>query len=140
MKRAVNAFIAILLASMWISLSEFVRNEWLFKNFWENHYQAMGLTFPSEPLNGLVWGIWSMFMAIFIFIISRKFRLLSTTFLSWFACFVLMWLVVGNLGVLPLRLLYYAVPLSVLEVFVAALIIRRIGPVKHSGDLKNQIP
>lgn len=127
MKRVINVGFAILLASMWISFSEFVRNEWLFKNLWENYYQSMGLTFPSEPLNGLVWGIWSVFMAIFIFIISRKFSLLSATFLSWFACFVLMWLVVGNLGVLPLKLLYYAIPLSLLEVFVATLIIRRVA-------------
>ncbi|PWD99541.1 hypothetical protein [Marinilabilia rubra] len=127
MKRVINVFISILLASGWIVFSEFVRNEWLFKRIWENHYQVMGLTYPAEPLNGVIWGVWSMFMAIFIFVISRKFSLLSATFLAWFACFVLMWLVVGNLGVLPLSLLYYAVPLSLLEVFVATLIIRKIS-------------
>jgi hypothetical protein len=34
-----------------------------------------------------------------------------------------MWLVVGNLGVLPFRMLLYAIPLSLLEAYVAGLII-----------------
>jgi hypothetical protein len=37
-----------------------------------------------------------------------------------------MWLVTWNLGVLPLSILPIAVPLSLLETFVAALICRRL--------------
>jgi hypothetical protein len=118
--------IAVLLATIWISISEFVRNQFLLKSFWTEHYQSLGLVFPSEPVNGAVWGIWSLFYAIAIFFIAKKFTLVQTTFLSWFVGFVLMWLVVGNLGVLPYRLLLYAIPLSLLEAFLAALIIKKI--------------
>ena len=117
----------IVTATLWISLSEFVRNELLFKHLWIDHYQRLGLTFPSEPVNGAVWGIWSLLLAIAIYIIAEKFTLLQTTFLSWFMAFVMMWVVAGNLDVLPLGLLYAAVPMSLLETFIAALLIQKMS-------------
>jgi hypothetical protein len=122
-----NTIAPILLASVWISLSEFVRNEVLFNSYWTDHYEQLGLTFPSEPINGAVWGIWSLLFAIAIYFISKKFTLTQTTFLSWFVGFVLMWVVVGNMNVLPFGILKIAVPLSLLEVFVAAWIIKKLG-------------
>jgi hypothetical protein len=121
-----KTIIPILLATIWISISEFVRNELLLKSFWVDHYQKLGLVFPSEPINGAVWGLWSLLFAISIFIVSKKFSLIETTLLSWFFGFVLMWVVIGNLNVLPYGILLYAIPLSLLEAFVAALIIRKI--------------
>jgi hypothetical protein len=117
----------ILLATIWISISEFVRNEFLLKSYWTDHYNSMGLVFPSEPINGAVWGIWSLCFAIGIYIISKRFSLLQTTFLSWFVGFVFMWLVVGNMGVLPFGILYFAIPLSILEAFLAAYIIVQLS-------------
>jgi hypothetical protein len=117
----------ILLATIWISISEFVRNEFLLKSYWTDHYDSMGLVFPSEPINGAVWGIWSLCFAIGIYIISKRFSLLQTTFLSWFVGFVFMWLVVGNMGVLPFGILYFAIPLSILEAFLAAYIIVQLS-------------
>ena len=113
----------VLIATIWISLSEFVRNEFLLKTYWTDHYESMGLIFPSEPINGAVWGIWSLVFAMFIYIISRKFSFWQTTFIAWLGGFVMMWLVVGNMAVLPFGILYFAVPLSILESFVAVLII-----------------
>ena len=115
----------ILLATSWISISEFVRNEFLLKSDWIDHYDSMGLVFPSEPINGAVWGVWSLCFAIAIFILAKKFTLLQTALLSWFTGFVLMWLVVGNMGVLPFGILFFAVPLSLLEAFLASLIIKK---------------
>jgi hypothetical protein len=115
----------ILLATIWISISEFVRNQLLFKSCWVEHYQDLGFVFPAEPINGAMWGVWSMLFAIVIFILAKKFKFWQTTFLSWFIGFVLMWVVIGNLGVLPYKLLVYAVPLSFLEVLVAVFIIMK---------------
>ncbi|MEI7502175.1 MAG: hypothetical protein WCJ61_02730 [Paludibacter sp.] len=116
----------ILLATVWISISEFVRNEFLLKSYWTAHYKSIGLVFPSEPINGAVWGLWSLLFAIAIFIIAKKFSLWQTTFLSWFVGFVFMWVVMANLGVLPEGLLYYAIPLSILESFLATFIIKKL--------------
>lgn len=117
----------ILLATIWIGISEFVRNEFLVKSYWINHYEQLGLVFPAEPVNGAVWGLWSLLFAIAIFVISKKFSLVQTTLLAWFVGFVLMWVVIGNMGVLPAGILVYAVPLSLLETLVAAVIIRKFS-------------
>jgi len=126
MKLIKNVLIPVLLATIWISISEFVRNEFILKSFWIDHYHGLGLTFPSDTINGAIWGIWSLFFAVFVFIIAARFTLIQTTLISWFAAFVLMWLTIGNLGVLPFGLLIYAVPLSLLESFVAALILKKV--------------
>lgn len=115
----------VLLSTFWIVLSEFLRNEVLFKGYWMRHYQNLGLIFPSAPINGAVWVLWSLFFAISVYIISREFNLIQTTFLSWFMAFVLLWINLGNLGVLPYELLIFAIPLSLLESFIASLIIHQ---------------
>jgi hypothetical protein len=56
--------------------------------------------------------------------IAKKFTLIQTTFISWFFAFLMMWVALGNLGVLPFGLLFYALPLSILESFIAAFIIK----------------
>jgi hypothetical protein len=121
-----KAILSIAVATIWISISEFVRNTFLLHNFWIEHYQKIGMIFPEEPINGAVWGIWSLCFAVAIYIISKKFSLLQTTFLSWFVGFVFMWLVVGNLGVLPYGILSIAIPLSLLEAFLASYIIKKL--------------
>ena len=127
MKILKKTILPIFTATIWISISEFVRNEFLLKSYWTEHYAKLGLVFPNEPVNGAVWGVWSLFFAVAIFILSKKYSLWETTFLSWFTGFVLMWLVLGNMGVLPYRLLYFAVPLSFLEAFVTAFIMYKLA-------------
>lgn len=122
-----KAIVPVLLAAVWISISEFVRNEFVLKSYWIEHYQKLGLTFPSEPANGAVWGVWSLCFAIAIYLIAKKFSLIETTFLAWWVGFVLMWLVIGNLNVLPYGILPVAVPLSVLEAFLASYIVHRFS-------------
>jgi hypothetical protein len=122
-----KTILPILLATTWISISEFARNEFLLKSYWTNHYEKLGLVFPSEPINGAVWGLWSLCFAIVVFIIAKKFTLLQTTLLSWFVGFVLMWISSGNMGVLPFGILPFAIPLSFLEAFLASLIVKKLA-------------
>lgn len=117
----------VVLATVWISISEFVRNEFLVKSFWVDHYKSMGIVFPDNPINGAVWGIWSLAFATSVFIFSKKFTLIQTTLYAWLTGFVMMWLVIGNLGVLPFGMLVYAIPLSMLEAFIASLIIKKLS-------------
>jgi len=125
-----NIVFPILLATLWISLSEFVRNTFLVHQHWTEHYQGLGLIFPEQPINGGVWGLWSLCYAISIFIISKRFSILETTLLAWFIGFVLMWLVLGNMGVLPFGILYLAIPLSLLEAYIATLILFKLTGMK----------
>jgi len=128
MKRFLLAIIAVFL---WISGTLFLRNKILLKEYWINHYEQMGLVFPSEPINGIVWVIWSLLFAVAIIIFSKKFSLTNTALLSWFTGFVLVEIVVGNLGVLPFGILVYAIPMSLLEVFIAAFLAKKITEVKE---------
>ena len=115
----------VLLATAWISLSEFARNEYLLQSKWIRHYADMGLVFPAEPVNGMVWGLWSLLFAIAIYWLSRKFTIVQTALFLWFTGFLMMWVVTGNLGVLPFSILGWAIPLSLLETFVATWLVTR---------------
>ena len=119
---------AVILTGIWVNASEFFRNEVLLKTYWINHYRSLGMTFPSEPLNGMIWVAWGFLFAIAIYIISRKFDLIQTTLISWFMAFVLMWIVTWNLNVLPGAILIYAVPLSLLEAFIGSYICIKMSP------------
>ncbi|MFN8699630.1 MAG: hypothetical protein ACK500_08890 [Flavobacteriales bacterium] len=127
MKSLNNKALPIFIATAWISISEFVRNQFLLKKYWTDHYESLGLVFPSESINGAVWGLWSLSFAIGIYAISKKFSLTQTTAIAWFMGFVLMWIVTGNMSVLPFGILVFAIPLSVLETFLATLIIKRMS-------------
>lgn len=112
---------------IWISLTLFLRNEVLLKDYWVSHYQDLGITFPSEPVNGIVWVIWSLLYAIAFYIFSRKYSLVNTALIAWFTGFLMMEIVVGNLGVLPFGILVNAIPMSLVEVFGASFIVHRLS-------------
>jgi hypothetical protein len=120
--------IAVILTGIWVNASEFFRNEVLLKTYWINHYRSLGMTFPSEPRNGMIWVAWGFLFAMAIYIISRKFDLIQTTLVSWFMAFVLMWIATWNLNVLPGAILIYAVPLSLLEAFIGSYICKKMSP------------
>ncbi len=131
MKFLKATILPILLTTIWISLSEFVRNEFLAKSYWTRHYESLGLVFPSAPINGALWGLWSLLFAIAIFVISLRFSFIQTALLLWFVGFALMWVVLGNLGVLPSGLLFIAVPLSLVEAFLASFIVKKFSSRKR---------
>jgi len=133
MSPAARSILAFVLAGMWINASEFFRNQVLLLSRWEDHYGSLGLTFPAEPKNAAVWVVWGFVFAGFTYAISRRFGLAATTLLGWTAAFPMMWLVTWNLDMLPVGILWYAVPLSVLEAFVAALICVKLAPISPAG-------
>lgn len=122
-----NKIFAIGLSGVWISASEFLRNQLLFATLWHNKYESLGIAFPEKRINGILWGIWSFIFAGCIYVLLRRLSFKEAIVFAWVVGFLLMWLVIGNLGVLPYSLLWYAVPLSLLEVFVAGVIIKKIS-------------
>jgi len=123
-----RSIFAVILAGIWVNASEFLRNEVLLKHYWVDYYQSLGLVFPSSPLNGMVWMAWGFLFAMGIYFVSRKFGLIQTALISWLMGFVLMWVVIWNMNVLPSAILLYAVPLSLLETFIGAYICRKVAP------------
>ena len=120
-----KTILPVLFSGVWITVSEFVRNEFLFKSYWVDHYQSLNLKFQTLPLNGILWTVWSFILAYVILELLQKFSFLRTLLIAWLTAFVMMWITIYNLQVLPLMLLLIAVPLSLLEVVVAELIINK---------------
>lgn len=123
-----RTLLPVFIAALWISISEFARNEFLFKTIWIDHYRSLEMIFPADPINGAFWGVWSLFFAILIFVISRRFTQNETTLIAWFAGFGMMWIVVWNMKVLPVDIFPMVLPLSFLEAYLATYIIRKISP------------
>lgn len=113
-------------ASFWVVLSEFVRNEFLYKGYWLNHFDALGLKFETLPINGMLWMVWSIALVYVIQKLLSKFSVTETLTVTWISAFFMMWITVFNLQVLPLKLLFFAIPLSLLEIFIAIVIIKKI--------------
>ena len=120
-----KVLLPVLLSGLWITISEFLRNELLFKSFWTAHYKNLGLTFQTLPLNGIIWMVWSFILAFLIYWLLQKYTFTQMLIFSWLAAFVLMWLTLFNLQVLPLQLLIVAIPFSLVEILVAGFIQRR---------------
>jgi hypothetical protein len=120
-----NTLLRVFSAGIWISLSEFLRNEILFKAYWVGHFYSLGLRFETLPINGALWIAWSFSLAYLVFRLLQRFSLLEAVSLAWLPAFAMMWISLYNLQVMPVPLLLFAVPLSILEVTVAAAIIGR---------------
>lgn len=122
-----KVFLPILITGIWINISETVRWIFLIKSYWINHYQTLNLVFPNKPINGIMWIIWGFIFAAIIFILSKKYSLIKTTFLSWFIVFVMSWIVLWNAGILPMGILVFVVPLSLFETYIGALISNKLS-------------
>lgn len=127
MENLKKTILPILITGIWINLSETLR--WLFfiKSYWVEHFEKLGLVYSEEPINLIMWMIWGFLFATLIFILSKKFTVFQTTLLSWLSVFVMMWVVVWNIGVLPVDMLWYNAPISFVEIFIGALICRKFG-------------
>jgi hypothetical protein len=73
-----------------------------------------------------MWVAWSFLLAGCVIYLSRKLSFFGAVMITWIFAFVMMWVVMWNLSVLPTGLLSVAVPWSFVEVIVAVLIARLI--------------
>lgn len=74
--------LAILAAGIWMNLSEFVRNELLVRELWINGFSAIGLSFPSDPVNGAVWGVWTFIFVTVLVLLTRTLGVIRSTLMS----------------------------------------------------------
>ena len=120
-----KTFLPVFLAAVWISISEYCRYEYILKSVWAAHFQRIGTRFPSAYINNFFWEVWSVMIAFLIFMLSKKFTFIQTGVLTWLTVFVMTWIIMYNLNTLPMGILIYEIPLSILEIFVAAWIIKK---------------
>jgi len=126
MEKIKKVILPILIIGIWINISETLRWLLIVEKYWIDHYQNLNLVFPTGPLTGIIWMTWGFGFATVIFLLSKKFPVIQTTFLSWFAVFALMWIVLWAIEILPLQILWIVLPLSLFEAFVGSLICKKI--------------
>ncbi len=116
----------VLLVAIWINFSGTVRWMLFAKPKFDALYKGRGLDFPNALANNILWILWGVLAAVLVVFLSKKFSMLHTFYLSYLAAFVMHWIVLWNAAALPLDLLWIAVPWSLVEVFIAALIANRL--------------
>ena len=117
-----KTILQILLVSLWVNIFETLRWMLFAKPDIDMHFKAANLVLPDEPVNNLLWLIWGIIIAVMIFIVSKKFKVLQTTFIVWITVYVMHWIALWNMAVLPINILWLAVPLTFINVLVGALI------------------
>ena len=122
MKNYQKAIWQILIVSIWINIFETLRWILFAKPEIDMHFKAANLVLPNEPINNLLWLIWGIIIAVMIFIVSKKFKVLQTTFIVWITVYVMHWIALWNMAVLPINILWLAVPLTFINVLAGALI------------------
>ena len=132
MNSSKRSMLALLLTGLWINISETIRWELLVKAYWVDFFDSFGHVLPEQAINLVIWVIWGFSVALVIYVLSRKFSLIHTTLLAWCALFVLLWLVLWNLGILPITILAIVIPWSFVEVFVAAWICKKLLPQENT--------
>jgi len=122
-----KVIIPIFLVGIWINVSETIRWLLVIETHWIDYYNELNLVFPNGPSNAITWMIWGFVFATIVFIISKKFKLFPATFICWFAVFVTLWIVLWNIDILPVNILWYNIPLSLLETYIAVLICNKLA-------------
>jgi len=77
-----KTILTIFTTSIWISISETIRNEFLFKYIWLDHYKKLGIQFPSTGINALVWWGWAVTFSVLIYITYKKYTFKQTVIIS----------------------------------------------------------
>ena len=122
MKDYKKAIWQVIIISIWINLAETIR--WLVfaKPYFISHYQSMNLEPPGGPLYLIIWFVWGILLALFIYILSRKFKLLETAIIVWLSVYSGIWIMLFNLRLLSFQILAALAAFCFIEIFIGTLI------------------
>ena len=121
-----KTILPIILIGFWINISITIGWILILEGHWIEKFQSINLVFPTGLTNNIVWMIWGFMLATIIFIFSKKFSLWHTTFLAWFVAFIMMWVIVWNVGVLPTGMLLFNIPNTLFVTFLGTAICKKL--------------
>ena len=121
-----KTILPMLLTGIWINTSITIGWILILESYWIDKYQSLNLVFPTGLINNIAWMIWGFMLAIIIFIISKKFSPVQTTFLAWFVSFIMPWTMIWTIGVLPTGMLLFNIPNTLFVTYIGALICKRL--------------
>jgi hypothetical protein len=122
MKDYKKAIWHVIIISIWINVAETIRWMVFAKPYFLSHTQKMNIEPPSGPLYLIIWLVWGVLLALFIYIISRKFSLIETTIIIWLSVYSGIWIMLFNLSLVTFPILVTIAAFCFIEIFFAALI------------------
>ncbi len=122
MKNYISTIWQIIIISIWINLAETLRWILFAKPYFINHFQNRNIEPPGGPLYLIIWIVWGILLSLIIFIISKKFSLLKSTLIIWFAVFSGIWIMLFNLKVITIPILLILMSFCFMEIFIGTLI------------------
>jgi hypothetical protein len=122
MKDYKKAIWHVIILSIWINLAETIRWIAFAKPYFVSHYQNMNIEPPSGPLYLIIWFVWGVLLALFIYIISPKFSFVKTIFIIWLSVYSGIWIMLFNLSLVTFPILLTIAAFCFIEIFIGTLI------------------
>ena len=121
-----KTILSIFLIGIWINISITIGWVLILESYWVEKFKNLNLDFPTALFNNIMWMIWGFMLASVIYMLSKKFTTFQTTFLSWFVAFIMPWTMIWTIGVLPIEMLLFNIPNTLLVTYIGALISNKL--------------
>jgi len=122
MKNYKTAIWHIIIISLWINIAETLRWILFSQSHFMEHYQRLNLVLPFGPIVLILWLLWGILLSVVIYTISKKYTLLQTVGIIWIMAYLMVWIALYNLNVLPVSMLWLVIPLSFINIIIGTLI------------------
>ena len=122
MKDYKKAIWQVIILSIWINLAETIRWIAFAKPYFVSHYQNMNIEPPSGPVYLIIWFVWGILLAFYIYIISLKFSTIKATFIIWLSVYSGIWIMLFNLRLVIFPILLAITAFCFIEIFIGTLI------------------
>ena len=132
MKSYKKAIWQVIILSIWINLAETIRWIAFAKPYFVSHYQNMNIEPPSGPLYLIIWFVWGVLLALFIYIISQKYSYVKATLIIWLSVYSGIWIMLFNLSLVTFPILLAIAAFCFIEIFIGTLISKYFhNQIKH---------
>jgi hypothetical protein len=122
MKDYKKAIWQVIILSIWINLAETVRWIVFAKPYFVSHYQNMNIEPPSGPVYLIIWFVWGILLALYIYVISLKFSTVKAAFIIWLSVYSGIWIMLFNLRLVTFPILLAIAAFCLIEIFIGILI------------------
>ena len=124
MKDYKKAIWQVIILSIWINLAETIRWIAFAKPYFVSHYQNMNIEPPSGPVYLIIWFVWGILLALYIYIISLKFTTIKSTLIIWLSVYSGIWIMLFNLKLVTFTILLAIASFCFIEILIGTLISR----------------
>ena len=124
MKDYKKAIWQVIILSIWINLAETIRWIVFAKPYFVSHFQNMNIEPPSGPVYLIIWFVWGILLALYIYIISLKFSTIKATLIIWLSVYSGIWIMLFNLKLVTFPILLAIAAFCFIEIFIGTLISR----------------